>query len=408
MADVELVTQQAELDRRCRSWRAAGCFAFDTEFIRDETFEAILCLVQVAVGDEVTLMDAAADLDLTPFWELVADPAVATVVHAGKEDFELCLRSTGKPPRNVFDVQMAAGFVGHGYPLNLVRLVSEVLGKRINKGQTLTDWLRRPLTEAQLHYALEDVAHLPAIHAQLTQDLVRLNRQTWAEEEFRRLEDPDYYIPPVRERLFRLKGTKRLDGLGLAVLERLIQWRDRWAQEKNRPLRALMRDDVLVDIARRRPQRPSDLEVLRGFPQARNPKIIREIIDLIAEVRQTPKGSWPQPWKAPEELPMTKVMIDILSAVTRAVCYEENVSHELVGGTQRLRELLDYRAGRLREAPALLKGWRDQFIGHRLLDLIDGHSELHVSGWPHSPRLDVVTPDATSRERVPRAARASR
>ena len=272
MNDVEIVVEQAILEKRCRTWRRAGLFAFDTEFIRDDTYESALCLLQVAGNGEVVLVDPTANLDLGVFWKLVTDKTITTIVHAGKEDFEVCLRATGRPPRNIFDVQIAAGLLGYGYPLNLTRLVFDVAGQRISKAQTLTDWLRRPLTEAQIRYAADDVLHLPAIHAKLAGELEQTERQAWAEEEFRRMEAPDYYIPPTRERLFRLKGTRRLDGLGLAVLERLIEWRDRWAQERNRPLRALVRDDVLVAIARRRPKRTSDLEVLRGFPPSSQPQ----------------------------------------------------------------------------------------------------------------------------------------
>jgi len=389
--DVEIVTEQAALEAHCRAWRAAGGFAFDTEFIRDETYEAALCLVQVAVGDHVALLDPTTGLDLHPFWDLVSDERVATIVHSGKEDFEVCLRATGRPPRNVFDVQIAGGFLGYGYPLSLVRLVADVLGHHISKAQTLTDWSRRPLADAQLRYAVEDVAHLPALHAKLSAELARAGRTEWAAEEFRRLEDPELYQPPARDRLYRLKGTKRLDRLGLAILERLIEWRDRWAAERNRPLRALIRDDVLVEIARRRPKRAADLEILRGFPQARNPKIVRELLAEIERVRNTPAEQWPQSQPDHDELPLTKVMLDILSGVTRAICHEQKLSHELVGTAQRLRELLEYRAGRSSEPPALLCGWRAEFIGRHLVALLDGRSELHVSGWPGNPRLEVVT-----------------
>jgi ribonuclease D len=152
-----------------------------------------------------------------------------------------------------------------------------------------------------------------------------------------------------------------------------------------------MRDDVLVAIARRRPKRASDLEVLRGFPQARNKRVVRELLEVIEEAGQTPPGEWPEPHRLPRELPMGKVMLDVLSAVTRAICEEQKVSHELVGSAQRLREVLDYHAGLLEQKPVLLCGWRGELIGRRLLELLDGHSELHVSGWPENPSIKIVT-----------------
>ncbi len=390
-APAQLIDNQAAFDALCDELRAAGRFAFDTEFIRDDTYDAILCLIQVHDGRQVTLVDPTNGLDMAPFWSLVSDPDVLTIVHAGKEDFEVCLRASGKPPRNVFDIQIASGFTGHGYPLSLSRLVDAVLKKRIDKGATLTDWLRRPLTEKQVQYAIEDVAHLPAIHAALADQLERRGRSGWAAEEFRRFEDPDYYKPPPQERLYRVKGASRLDALGLAVLERLLVWREAWARERNRPIRALMRDDVLLEIARRRPKTESDVAVLRGFHQSRNTRLLRELLELIEQVRNTPREQWPRPVEIREETPMMKATLDLLSAVLRAFCFEEDMSGELVGSLQRLRELLDFSSGALTESPPLLRGWRGEFIGQKLIDLLAGRSEIHLSGWPQDPRLTIET-----------------
>lgn len=386
-----MITDQATLDAACKQWRSEGLVAFDTEFIRDETYEAALCLVQVHAGDDVALIDPLEKLSLDPFWALVLDPKIATVVHAGKEDFDLCYRTTGKTPRNTFDVQLAAGFVGEGYPLSLAKLVQQLRRKRIVKGQTLTDWLRRPLTEDQVRYAVDDVLHLPAMHATLRKKLDKLGRMEWAEEEFKRFEDPRFYQPPTEERLFKVKGARKLDGLGLFLLTRLIEWRDNWAREKNRPTRAMVRDDVLVEIARRRPNKASSLQVLRGFPQARNPKIIKELQEIIEQAESAPRGEWPQVFESREETPMMKATLDFLSAVMRAICFEERVSSDLVGGAARLRELLDYCSGQTKERPSLLTGWREVFIGQRLVSLLEGKSELQLSGFPDNPRIKVKT-----------------
>ncbi len=388
----EIVTDQRRLEELCDAWRAARRFAFDTEFIRDDTYDATLCLVQVATADgEVVLIDPLAGLDVVPFWNLVTDDDVLTIVHAGKEDFEVCYRATGRTPRSVFDVQIAAGFAGVGYPLSLARLLDYVLHCRLAKGQTLTDWARRPLTEQQLHYAVEDVAHLPALHARLAERIEKLGRTLWAADEFRRFQNPEYYKPPATDRLFKLKGSKRLDGKGLAVLARLVEWRDEYARSKNRPTRFLVRDDILVEIARRRPTDAADLHVLRGFPQSRNPRVAAEVLEAVARGEAAPRSEWPSVYEAREETPMMRVMLDLLSAVTQAICFEESLSRELVGSAQRLRELIDYQSGTLAEKPPLLLGWRDEFIGRRLMDLMSGRCELHLSGWPEKPRLEVIT-----------------
>lgn len=386
----EIVTDQKRLETLCTEWRARGAFVFDTEFIRDDTYDAALCLIQVTTGDGVVLIDPTAGLDVAVFWSLVTDPNVVTIVHAGKEDFDVCLRMTGEPPRNVFDVQIAAGFVGLHYPLSLIRLVEQTLQKRIAKGQTMTDWLRRPLTADQIRYAVEDVMYLPRVYELLVGELRNRGREEWAQEEFRRFEDPQFYKPPVQERVHKLKGTTRLDGVGLAVLAKLIEWRDRWAKEKNRPIRALIRDDVLVEIARRRPTDAGSIQVLRGFPQSKNPKTVREVLELVKAGMATPRSEQPPVQEFREESAMEKATVDLLSAVVRAICFEEGVATELVGTTQRIREFLDEtQAGG--NAAVLMNGWRGEFIGRRLSDLLSGKSELHLSGWPNQPQLTIVT-----------------
>lgn len=390
MDQPQLITDQSSLNTLCDECRAAGLFAFDTEFIRDDTFDAVLCLVQVAVGGRVALVDpVSSPLDLSPFWALVSDPKIRTIVHAGKEDCDLCLRLTRQPPRSLFDVQIAAGFTGFGYPLSLARLVELITRKRLAKAQTLTDWSRRPLTPQQLHYAVEDVAHLLTLHERLSGWIEKRGRGAWMAEEMARFESPVFYRPPTEDRLFKIKGAKRLDGLGLVVLARLVEWRERWARERNRPVRALIRDDILVEIARRRPKQVSDLEVLRGFPQAKNSKVVADLIEVIADAERTPREQWPDAHEPREDTPMVKATLDILSAVTRAICFEEEVSNDLVGGPQRLRELIDFDRGLTTEKPTLLKGWRGEFIGRRLIDLLEGRSELHLSGWPERPKLEV-------------------
>ncbi len=396
MKTPEIISNQAALDARCAEWRALGWFAFDTEFIRDDTYDANLCLMQVQAEGDAVLIDPA-EVDVAPFWELVADPAVRTIVHAGKEDFDLCLRATGKPPRNIFDVQIAAGFVGYGYPLSLQRLVQAVLRRRVSKGQTLTDWSLRPLTPEQLHYAIEDVAYLPGVCRKIERRLQERQRVDWAAEEFARLEDPALYRPTTQDRLQKLRGTGKLDGLGLAVLSRLLTWREEWARARNRPTRAMMRDDILIEIARRRPKQARDLEVLRGFPQARNPKVIQEILELTRAAEAAPPESWPQPQVQREDPPMMRAVLDLISAFTRAVCLDEEVDPDLVGSTQRFREVLEHLAGEREAIPVLLGGWRAEFIGNRLIELLKGVSAIRLAGWPRDLRLTILPADGPAR-----------
>lgn len=405
MADVPLITRQADLGELCRVCREAGALAFDTEFIRDDTYFSALALLQVACGEQVWLVDPTTKLDLAEFWELVADPRLTKIVHAGKEDLEIAWLASGQPPRTIFDVQIAAGFVGMGYPLSLSRLVHAITNKRLAKFHTLTDWMRRPLSDEQIAYAVEDVQYLARVHAALDAALRREGRLEWALEEFAQFEDPSYYRPPVQERLFKLKGSKKLDGLGLAVLERLVEWRARWAMEHNRPARVMVRDDILVEIARRRPTRPQQIEILRGFPAARSRKVVAELLAVVADGMRTPPERWPTVYEPRIETPMERAVVDLLSAYSRAVCHDEKLDQDLVGGSALLRELVDHlRDGHAQPQPMLLRGWRREFIGARLVELMQGKRRLFVDGWPRHPHLRV----AADGQPAPQAARSPR
>src|SRR3954466_2403621 len=216
--------------------RASGRFAFDTEFVSEETFEPVLCLVQVATRERLAAIDALAVRDLSHFWDVVIDPDVEVVMHAASEDLRICRFKTGKVPRRVFDVQIAAGLVGFGYPLSLGNLVAQALRITVAGGETRTDWRRRPLSAPQLRYALDDVRHLLDLADSLSVELANWGRTSWAEDEFAQ------FLAAIQnrveeERWRRLPGLHQLSRRGLEIARRLAEWRFEEARRTNRPLR---------------------------------------------------------------------------------------------------------------------------------------------------------------------------
>ncbi len=267
--------------------RAAGRFAFDTEFVSEETFEPVLCLIQVATRDRLAVVDPLAVRDLAPFWELINDPAIEVVMHAASEDLRICRFQTGIVPRRVFDVQIAAGLTGFGYPLSLGNLVAQALRVSLPGGETRTDWRRRPLSDAQIRYALDDVRHLLDLADQLAAQLARLGRSEWAETEFAQ------FVSAIQNRVEedrwrRLPGLHQLNRRGLEVARRLAEWRYDEARRTNRPLRQLMRDDLLMAIARRQPSSRRDLEALRDFNRPQLLSKGADILAVIAEAQARP------------------------------------------------------------------------------------------------------------------------
>ncbi len=252
-ADPPLITTEPELVELVAHLRAVGRFAFDTEFVSEETFEPILCLVQVATTERLANIDPLAfPGGLGAFWEVVVDPAVEVVMHAAGEDLRICRLQTGKVPRHVFDVQIAAGLVGFGYPLSLGNLAHQTIGVSLFGGETRTDWRRRPLTSAQLRYAVDDVRYLLEIQDKLNAKLAAAGRIDWADEEFRDFLD----VIENRDdetRWRRLPGLHQLSRRGLETARRLAEWRIEEARRINRPIRQVLRDDLLVAIAKRAP-----------------------------------------------------------------------------------------------------------------------------------------------------------
>ncbi len=289
-----LITTTAQLRALVDHLRAVGRFGFDTEFVSEDTFEPILCLVQVATRDRLALIDPLAVRDLDPFWDVVCDPSIDVVMHAAGEDLRIGLLKTGNLPRRVFDVQIAAGLAGFSYPLSLVNLVGQVLGVALGGGETRTDWRRRPLSAAQLEYALDDVRYLLDLADVFTAALEEHGRTAWAEEEF------EEFVASIarradEERWRRLPGLNSLGSRGMEMARRLSIWREDEARRQNRPLRQVLRDDLLVAIAKRQPTNRRGLEALRDFNRPALLSRSDEILRVLDQARAVPDEDLPEP-----------------------------------------------------------------------------------------------------------------
>ncbi len=359
--------------------REVGRFAFDTEFVSEETFEPVLCLIQVATADRLVVVDSLAVRDLHPFWDAVLDPDVEVVMHAAGEDLRIARFQTGRVPCRVFDVQVVAGLVGHGYPLSLGNLVHQTLGIALPGGETRTDWRRRPLSPAQLRYALDDVRHLLELADQLRGRLAALGRSAWAEAEL------GEFLAAIRDRSEedrwrRLPGLHHLNRRGLEVARRLSEWRVEDARRANRPLRQVLRDDLLVAIAKRQSATRRDLEALRDFNRPYLLGKAGEIIALIAEAQLVPVDALPAPAERHDEGPGLSMVVSLLAAGLNHCCARHQVAPGLVGTTSDLKELIRWHAEGLSDSrrPALATGWREEVCGKTLLDVLSGRRALRV------------------------------
>ncbi|NOX56920.1 MAG: ribonuclease D, partial [Planctomycetes bacterium] len=262
-----LIVDQTTFEDLCLQIRHAGEVAFDTEFISDDYYRPRLCLLQFAFADRCVSVDPLRVEDLGSWWSIMADRRTTVVTHAGREEVRFCLRETGLAPRRLVDVQIAQGLRSRAYPLSYENLVARVLGRRLHGSETRTDWSRRPLSPQQVAYALDDVRYLLPIWHQQRADLERRNRLEWAESEFERM------VSEVQEERSgaswrRVSGLHRLRPRELAVARELIRWREQKAAELDRPVRRVLRDDLIIELARRRPRTPQEVLATRGMKRS--------------------------------------------------------------------------------------------------------------------------------------------
>lgn len=377
--EADLITTQAGLVELLDRLRAVGSFAYDSEFIGELTYLPKLCLIQVATTKEVTLIDPMAKIDLTPFWELVADASVEKITHAGQQDLEPVMRHLDRPGQNVFDTQISAGFVGMAYPVSLSKLVREIVGARLGKGLTFTHWDQRPLSAQQLKYAANDVRFLPAIRVELGRRLDRLGHTAWAAEECAAQCDVGLYRFDPETAYFKVRGSGSLQPQGLAVLKQLVLWRDSAAQQHDVPPRAFLKDEILVDMSREPIKAVEKLARVRGLPRPVEHAHGAEIVEATRKGLATPIDDMPQ-GRTIEETPTDKHRADALWAVAQCLCIGRKIDPDLVASRQDIGRL--YRqilAGEEPQDLRLLTGWRREAATETLLQMIRGKASIELN-----------------------------
>ena len=379
MADLpeQIVTRPEELIAACGHLGQHRRFGFDTEFVGEETYHPRLCLVQVATDDRLYLIDPLSVGPLDIFWNLIVDPANLVIVHAGREEIRLCKLWTGRVPGNLFDLQIAAGLVGLAYPLGHGTLVNQVLGGYVAKGETLTEWRDRPLSPKQIRYAFDDVRHLLALWQRLSEQLTELGRVEWAREEFSRLAVIATPVGASDERWRKLRGVGSLDRRGLAIVRELNRWRDEAAEQTNRPVRSIVRDDLLIEIARRSPSREGDLRVIRGLPR----RFVGSILEVVKSAQAIPLEECPAVFEREQDPPQAAILASALSAVLGHVCAQMRLAPNLVANNQDIKLLVrtHLQNGQVPVESPLAVGWRSRSILPELMAFLEGRNSLRVA-----------------------------
>lgn len=357
-----MVADAESLERMIQLLRAAGTFAFDSEFIGEASYEPRLCLMQTATMEQVFLVDPLGEMDLLPLWELIADASVEKVVLAGQQDFIPAVARTGKPPANVLDVQIAAGFIHAEYPLSLTRLVERFVGVPLGKGLAFTHWDQRPLSPVQVRYAADDVRYLPAARKVIVDMLSQAGRLAWAHQECHAvLGDVSLYCPAPEDLYLRVRGRDRLWPRHLATLRELAIWRDRTAKAEDVPPRTLLKDQILVKLARRPVKCVEDLDAVSGLPRPVEEQYGQQIVEATARGLAAQRESWPE--GEPEESPQMIQRSEDLWARIGLFCTERSMAPSLVTSRKDIVRALRLAAAGKANEHRLFSGWRKEFLG---------------------------------------------
>ncbi|MGI9518935.1 MAG: ribonuclease D [Pirellulaceae bacterium] len=379
--DFTYIRTHPQLVDYCQLIQGSKVICFDTEFVSEDRYLPELCLLQIAAGENMAIVDTLECDDLLPFWNLICDDehGHTTVVHAAREEFRFCHFATGKRPSRLFDTQIAAGLIGLEYPASYSNLVSRFLGKSLQKHETRTNWRHRPLSDNQLDYAIDDVVYLEEIHNQCMQQINKLQRVDWLQEEMDHMQS-DFEAEGSSERWMKLSGIVSMTPKDLAVVRELWIWREKKASEKNMPARRVLRDDLLVELSKRGTSNLKKIRSIRGMDYGRIQKLLPEIADTIEQALQLPKSEWPQRTKK-SRIPNLGLLGQFLATTLGVICREEAVAPNLVGSTQDLRALAAWRLGliELDEPPRLFTGWRHDVIAEEIDLVLAGKKSLRIT-----------------------------
>jgi ribonuclease D len=380
-----LITTQDALNVLAAQLTEQAFITIDTEFLREKTYYPMLCLVQVAAGDGTVAaaIDPLIDgLDLAPLYSVLKNAQIIKVFHAARQDLEIFYELMGELPHNVYDTQIAAAACGYGDQVGYENLIGKVLGRSIDKSQQFTDWSRRPLSDAQLVYALADVTHLRDAYIKLDAQIKKLGRETWVGDDLARLTDEAIYVAKVEDAWNRLK-KRQFKPYYLARLKAVATWREAHAKAKNKPRSWILHDDAVQEIAMTNPQTLDALKAVRALKKA-GVMDAQGLIDVIAAANALDKEACPQveqPEPFPEELEPAR---DLLKLLLRRQANEHRVVPRMVADSEALRFLLEGK----RDLPCL-QGWRYDVFGRHAIDLLEGRVTVRLQNQGRDVMFEV-------------------
>ena len=368
------ITDQAELDAFVARAGSSSVLAIDTEFLREKTYFAKLCLLQMATDEEVVIVDPFAVDDLGVLAPLLSDPTIMKLFHAGTQDIEILYRAVGVVPRPIFDTQVAAALLGHTLQIGYAALVHAICGITLKKTDSFTDWSRRPLSASQLEYAADDVIYLPRIYEVMRARLEERGRLHWLDEDFELLSDEGSYESDPRERYKRLKRVNQLSRKQMAAARELAAWREEMAKKRDIPRKWVLTDEQIVEACKREARTIDDLFMVRGIREHTSTRDARAAIECVKKGLQSPPESWPTVYRPSKNEPNVDGAVDLMGALVRLRAKENDIALQTLASHD---DLAKVARGHTDEV-AVMRGWRRSIVGDELLELLEGKLTLRL------------------------------
>ncbi len=375
MNEIQFIDSVAELQDLCQKMKSEPWLAIDTEFLREKTYYPKFCLLQIATLEWVACVDPIAlEGHLDELFSIINDPAIIKVLHSCRQDVEIFYQLSGKLPAPVYDTQIVAPLLGFQENTGYAMLVSGFLNINLSKIHTRTDWSQRPLSADQVQYAADDVIYLAQIYQMMQQKLQALGRQDWLKEDFEQLMNEELYDIPPENAWLKIRGKNKLTGKQLAIVQVLAEWREQVAKKDNRPKNWILRDELILDMAKLQPDNLQSLSEIRGMNDGFVRRSGKQICQLIVKAKDLPglklksKGS-------NKKTQQQEAVLDILTGVVRLRADENSLNPVILATRKELEQLiLDDQ-----DSP-LLHGWRYSMVGQELQELLLGKVLVSIDG----------------------------
>jgi ribonuclease D len=371
--DILYIDNNEKLQQLCENIKDAPLLILDTEFIREKTYRAKLCLIQIATDDIVACVDPIALSDLSPLMDIINDESKLKVLHAARQDYEIFYDLNKQLPQPLFDSQLAASLLGYGEQVGYGSLVEKMIGIQLDKAHTRTDWSKRPLSKAQIRYASDDVFYLHQLYPILKQKLSEQGRENWLDEEFAALCKPELFVTHPKNAWNKVKGINRLRPRQLAAAMNLSEWREEMAIKKDLPRRWILADDILLAAAQLLPKNISQLESIVNIKKTiidNSGKIILSCVKKALELDQDnlPSTAKPKRLTADQE-----IIADLLMTQIKLVAKEQSISPANIANRKMIEKVINGETD-----IALLTGWRYQLAGKKIQGLLSGEFGLNI------------------------------